>query len=493
MNPFQIKHRLRKRWLQGSWAEVRIHLVVCLVVSSTLFFAEPRTTLVAGGLLCLVTYAYLGIREARKATLWLSPLSFYFLWYCIGMGVSPLYIGLTIAPGDSIRFASDSTMVSPQDLASGFVIFLLGSLALHVGMQRFRPAVRSEVETVPGRNLLAWLAAVWVGGILFQFSPTSFSFLGGSAKILSVAVVGSVCGFAVISRKTLGLSRYAYVAILMIGTAGLFFGNLASGSKAYIMFSFLPAFWLFVMNKRLRVWTPALALALSVFYLALVAPVVQTSRLRPLQEGQNPREHLLESFETWNRDKPQELDQSFLADQLDQFVSRQFDAVPVGFIVSEVNGSGLLLGETMKYASYAFIPRLIWPDKPTVTRGGWFSTYLGLYNTEAEATTAIGMSAVGELYWNFGILGVLVGMLAIGCFQGILWRMAGADPRGKPIHMLLYVTILLSMPDMPEAVTVFVSLTVMFLTFKFAFVTIDLFYRWRNRGTAILRPRFLSQ
>jgi hypothetical protein len=490
---FHIKHRFRKSWLQGSWAEVRIHLVVCLVVSSTLLFAEPRTTLIVGGLLCVVTYAFLGIREARKATLWLSPLSFYFLWYCIGMGVSPLYLGLTLAPGDSIRFASDSTMVSPQDLVSGYVIFLLGSFALHLGMQLFRPLVRREAETVPGRNLLAWLAAVWVGGLLFQFSPASFSFLGATAKILSVAVVGSVCGFAVTSRKSLGLSRYAYVAILMVGTAGLFFGNLASGSKAYIMFSFLPVFWLFIMNRRLRVWTPALALVLGVFYLGLVAPVVQTSRLSPLEEGENPREHLIDTFETWNREKPQELNQSFLADQLDQFVSRQFDAVPVGFMVREVNESGLLFGETMKYASYAFIPRLIWPDKPTVTRGGWFSAYLGLYDTEAEATTAIGMTAVGELYWNFGPLGVLIGMLAIGCFQGMLWRMAGADPRGKPVHMLLYVTIMLSMPDMPEAVTVFVSLTVIFLTFKAAFVVIDLIYRRQNLGSSILRPQILPQ
>ena len=493
MSRLHFKHRLRKRWLQGSWAELKLHLVLSVLVSSTLFFAEPRTTLIAGGFLCLVSYAYLGIREARKATLWLSPLSFYFFWYCIGMGVSPLYIGLIVAPGESIRFASDSSTVSLQNLASGYVLYLLGSFALHLGMQRFRPLVRREAEPVPSRNLLAWLAAVWVGGLLFQLSPSSFAFLGSTAKILSVAVVGSVCGFAVISRKSLGLSRYAYLAILMVGTAGLFFGNLASGSKAYIMFSFLPIFWLFIKNKRLRLWTPALALILGVFYLGLVAPVVQTSRMRPLEEGQNAREHLIDTFETWNKEKPQELDQSFLADQLDQFVSRQFDAVPVGFMVGEVKESGLLLGETMKYASYAFIPRLIWPDKPTVTRGAWFSTQLGLFESEADATTAIGMTAVGELYWNFGTLGVLAGMFTIGCFQGMLWRMAGADPRGKPIHMLLYVTIMLSMADMPEAVTVLVSLAVTFLTFKSAFVIIDLVHRRQSRGTEILRPQILHQ
>ena len=493
MNPFHLQHGRRKRRFQGVPAEVKIHFIVTLVVSSTLLFTGPRTTLIAGGILCLGTYTYLGIREAQKATLWLSPLSFYFLWYCIGMGVSPLHTGLTVEAGDSVRFASETTMVRLDDLANGYVIFLLGSFMLHLGMQLFRPLVRRETEPVMNRHLIVWLAAVWVGGVLFQISPGSFSFLGSTAKILSVAVVGSVCGLAVISRKSLGLSRYAYATILLIGTGGLFFGNLASGSKAYIMFSFLPIFWLFIMNKRLRVWTPVFGLILGVFYLALVAPVVQTSRQNPIEEGATPREHIIDTFETWNREKPKGLDQSFMADQLDQFVNRQFDAVPVGYIVGEVRESGLLLGETMEYASYAFIPRAIWPDKPTVTRGAWFSTRLGLFNTEAEATTAIGMTAVGELYWNFGSWGVLLGMLAIGGFQGLLWRMAGADPRGKPIHMLLYVTIVLSMVDMPEAVTVFVSIAVTFLTFKAAFVLIDLVYRRQNTVPRYYGPKILPQ
>jgi hypothetical protein len=181
------------------------------------------------------------------------------------------------------------------------------------------------------------------------------------------------------------------------------------------------------------------------------------------------------------------LNQSFLEDQLDQFFKRQFDAVPVGFMVGEVDRSGLMLGETMKYAGYAFVPRVLWPDKPTVTRGAWFSSYLGLYDTEADATTAIGMTAAGELYWNFGIIGVLVGMIAIGCALGFLWNLASADPRGRPIHMLLYVSIMLSMPDMAEAVQVFVTLAVTFLTFKAAFVFMDVISRV-GRRTPVATP-----
>ncbi len=490
MNPLQGKSGTHSRWLRGRWAEVRIHATLVVLVAISLFLAEPRTTLIVGGSLCFSAYAYFGFREARKAALWLSPLSFYFFWYCIGMGLSPLYLGLTTLPGDSIRFATDSTMVTVDDLAKGYVLFLVGSFTMHLGMQIFRPIAQSGERSEFRRNLLRWLALIWLVGFLFQLRPSAFGFLGGPSKILAVALVGSICSFAVTRRRNLGLSSIAYAVVLVVGTGGLFFGNLASGSKAFIMFSFLPVFWFFITRPRLRLWIPALALVLGFFYFALVSPVVHTSRLSPLEEGKNPREQLLETFETWSRERPQQLDQDFFANQLDEFLNRQFDAVPVGFLVGEVEQSGLLFGETMKYATYAFVPRIIWPDKPTVTRGAWFSTRLGLSDTEGDATTSLGMSAVGELYWNFGTFGVLLGMFAIGCGIGMLWRMAGADPRGKPIHMLLYVSLMLAMPDMPEAVTVFVSLTLSFVTFKAAIVAFDLASRHAVKRTTVLKTEF---
>ena len=480
MNPVQEKYVRRKRWLEGRWAEVKLHAAVSLVVSGTLYLEQPHITLILGGILCTVTYSYIGLRETRKAPLWLSPLSFYFLWYSIGMGVSPLYVGLITDSSDMIRFASAATPISLQDLSKAYALYLIGSFTLHLGMQIFRPNLQKE-ELRQG-NVLALLIVFWACGLIFQLNPTAFSFLGASGKIFSVALVGSTCGFAITRRQTMGLSPLAYLAFLIVGTLGLFFGNLASGSKALIMFSFLPIFWFFIIRPRLRFWIPALALVLGLFYFAIVAPVVYTSRLRPQEQGQNTRGHLINSFDVWRKETLEELDQTFFAEQIDQFLNRQFDAVPVGFIVGEVERSGLLFGETMQYASYAFIPRVIWPDKPTVTRGAWFSVRLGLFETEADATTSLGMTAVGELYWNFGVLGVIGGMLAIGCGQGILWRIAGADPRGNPLRMLLYVTIMLGMADMPEAITVIVSLAITFLTFKATFMALDLVNNYRKGG-----------
>ena len=115
---------------------------------------------------------------------------------------------------------------------------------------------------------------------------------------------------------------------------------------------------------------------------------------------------------------------------------------------------------------YTFIPRLLWPDKPSVSRGAWFTAYLGAAAREEEATTSTGISATGELYWNFGVPGVAVGMCGIGLLYGLLWRMAGANPQ-KPFRMLLYVLVSIpGMVDMPEAVTVYGGILSQFLLFS---------------------------
>jgi hypothetical protein len=126
----------------------------------------------------------------------------------------------------------------------------------------------------------------------------------------------------------------------------------------------------------------------------------------------------------------------------------------------------------MRYAIYAFIPRVLWPNKPSVSRGTWFTAYLGAAAREEEATTSTGISATGELYWNFGVPGVVVGMCGIGLLYGILWRMAGANPR-TPLRMLLYVLVSIpGMVDMPEAVTVYGGILSQLLLFSAIFYVI---------------------
>lgn len=76
----------------------------------------------------------------------------------------------------------------------------------------------------------------------------------------------------------------------------------------------------------------------------------------------------------------------------------------------------------------AFIPRVIWPDKPVLERGTAFGRLL-LDPSFAGATwrSSFGMFHIGDLFATFGFTGLLVGMCALGCFYRLVYRFL--DPR----------------------------------------------------------------
>jgi hypothetical protein len=63
--------------------------------------------------------------------------------------------------------------------------------------------------------------------------------------------------------------------------------------------------------------------------------------------------------------------------------------------------------------AYAVVPRLLWPEKPTVSIGAWFSLVV-MGGTEL---TSVGMSTVAFLYYAGGALLVLIGFLLLGFMQ----------------------------------------------------------------------------
>jgi hypothetical protein len=67
-------------------------------------------------------------------------------------------------------------------------------------------------------------------------------------------------------------------------------------------------------------------------------------------------------------------------------------------------------GETMQLALYAFVPRLLFPDKPLMTPGRDFTAAVTGYDTDTH--TAPGFFA--EAYWNGGWMLVIVACLYVG-------------------------------------------------------------------------------
>jgi len=70
-------------------------------------------------------------------------------------------------------------------------------------------------------------------------------------------------------------------------------------------------------------------------------------------------------------------------------------------------------GATLYPILFKPIPRLIWPDKPQEISGQTFGHRYGLLS-EDDSGTSFNLPQVAELYINFGVVGVLIGMFLCG-------------------------------------------------------------------------------
>lgn len=455
-----------------SWGAVKVHALLVLLAAIFLVSGEPAFTLCASGSIVAPTFLILAYLEAKKAPLRITPISSYLFWNSFGLGFSAILMGSKVTQGEWVDFSV--AQIPPDDLATGYVLYLLGSLAVHIGLNYMRPFENSKRGGPAERSSVSFagIAALWAVGVIYLFKAAWFSSLGNVSRPLNWMALGALSLFVLVPRERMGISKWAFNVVLFIGTAGLLFANMRSGSKAFIMFSFIPLIWMLLVRRDLRRWSLPIGIGLLLLYFGIVAPAVEQSRQVRAQEGETAFTHLIDSFGSAPTVGANMIEQ--YSNQLDDFLSRQFEAVSTGYLVGEVRKNGYQLGDTMSYAMYAFIPRLLWPNKPSVSRGAWFTAYLGAAAREEEATTSTGISATGELYWNFGVPGVAVGMCGIGLLYGLLWRMAGANPQ-KPLHMLLYVLVSIpGMLDMPEAVTVYGGILSQFLLFSAIFYVMEM-------------------
>lgn len=448
---------------RGSRA-VLIHGGLVVIVALTLLIGIPSVTLLVGGLVMTPTYVALGLRESRRAPLWISPLSFYLLWYACGLGLSAIYIAWRVAGGEELAFSVAG--VTAPNLATAYVVYLAGSVALHAGLQLGRPGGAATTSWRPRRRdttMLVLHGVLWFAGLWLMWDFSWLVRLGAFARVFQWTALAATIAFALC--RGFGVSVIEFRVLLALATLGLLGANLMSYSKAYIMYSFIPVIWLCLLERRARRWLPAVSVVLGILYLFVVSPVIMQARSQPLMETESPAGRLVTTFADFFDEHSNAMSKISLWDPIEALLMRQFDPVALGYIVGEVNTYGLQYGATMDYIAYAFIPRVLWPDKPAVTRGAWFNVYTGFAETEREATTSVGITATGELYWNYGVLGTLAGMLAIGWLLGRVWSVAGTDPRGDIVRMLLYVVLIFQMNNMSEFVSMLVSILVMFVLF----------------------------
>jgi len=133
----------------------------------------------------------------------------------------------------------------------------------------------------------------------------------------------------------------------------------------------------------------------------------------------------------------------FVSHSVTAFMQRISLVYCVGAILRDVpNAVPYRYGETLALLPIGlFVPRIIWPEKPNITIGREFGVTFQLVNP-LDKTTQISPTITGELFWNYDLPGVIVGMFLLGGVMRVFYERFGAGVAVEPLRKACYLALL---------------------------------------------------
>ena len=312
-----------------------------------------------------------------------------------------------------------------------------------------RPPAEWSAQTMLLLGLIVWLvgtAAVLYFQVFAAPEKTAHSINN------AFATMGPVLTFIVMlgnMMQPLGvlILAYAYakyrgafwlILILTVVIVDVGVGFVIDVKRTALMGSALVILTRTLVDNRLpKAWTVC-----SVVFIILAFPIFQAyrseitgnrglDRLQALQEIGKVLEITLAS-----RDKVAEGQPG--AERAQTFLERSSVKDVLETLFAHV-GSGdapLLNGRSLVAIPMAFVPRLLAPDKEDLSVGSLFPKVI----LKSDSEVYISISHLGELYWNFGWSGVLLGMTLAGALLGFTGGKFSLE-QGKSLTRILVLLI----------------------------------------------------
>jgi hypothetical protein len=356
-------------------------------------------------------------RERRN--LLLSIFSFSYVSFM----VVPVFVFYLGDSGYSREGSPSPIPLVPDDIKWGMLVTFVAFAMLLVGytlplgrlLARGMPRMRREwsTETALGVALLM-LPLGWAVVMAGQFGLIPAR---AGSGVLGAIAQGATYGIGLIA---ICYQRYrSRVALLLLGLTipPTMFFNFFTGSKGLFLRPLvLIAIIHIIATRRLRVWWILGFLAL----MSALYPMLKTYRefmyanhLTAVQVIAKPRWAL-----------------NLIASYADADLGEYLEA-GIRTTASRLNGLGILSvvvrdtpgrvpfqnGRTLAFIPLSYVPRALWPGKPEFTTGYWVTSNYGF---GPHISSSTGCTWMGELYFNFGWSGVIVGMALLGVWFRLL-------------------------------------------------------------------------
>jgi len=227
-----------------------------------------------------------------------------------------------------------------------------------------------------------------------------------------------------------------YVALI-----GLVFSQLLIGFSSGLlaeMAEVLILFGLVYLNIKKKVLFKTLFFCLFIFF--LLNPLKK--EMRSLTWSGSQKLNVVEKAQIFGGVIARNLSSSDFLDSRNEIVSRVDYTKTLGQVMAESPANvPYFLGGTYLPLLTVWIPRFLWPDKPTPAIGNEWAHYYGLVDTN-DFTTSYNLCWLIEFYINFGVWGVLVGMFFCGFFFWVLKKILCSSPDVTLLEYSVAVTLL---------------------------------------------------
>ncbi len=376
----------------------------------------------------------------------MSPLGLSGLFYLLAFVGGPIFFWF------NPNFGQESPRILPFDhgaLATATGLCLIAWVGLAVGyivrpLSLFRiPPLRLEGWADPSVFMLVLL---YGGGWLARLARLSRGeYFHGNVPIATIPTTGSSTGQLLLILAILPSVVIAYVGVIgthraakswlwvyRIGLGLEVLYYLPSGGRSFVVtIAVLALVVRFYAKGRLPIRMIVVTVLLLLFVLF---PLVHLYRGAGREAGftVNAAGNLQQSATTF---AGQGLQQTLLYGVGSTFSRFSDIFVPAALIYRGRRAYPIDEGETILWSVTNLVPKAVWPNKPnTGTFAGSFAYSIGLV---ASKRTSVSTTQPGELYLNFGTLGVLIGMF----FVGSVYREFGEwlrERRHQPMVLALY-------------------------------------------------------
>lgn len=420
---------MRNIW-RGKPGVIRIIFVVVVPAAITLLLYIARLNdvsliqgLLAFALLLIPWRAYLHWqRSSDNAIPVFAMLSFmYWLYYGV-----PLFLDEQIVSTIYEPIGHDLT---DAGISKALIMALTGVCFLWLGMnarivQSFVPAIPKLSLELTHRNM-RYVRAVLIVGSLLSLSDLPLLFIGeGSRQLFTIVVsVVPLLAFALLFREVIRGESDLVDRVLVVGFLAVrFITGLSSGWLGVFASIVLICGAIYVVERRRLPRAALVTVVLFTVFFQVGKEDFRKTYWRQDDPGQGGRVErvafwIQASFEKWEQTITDSSGESFRR-ALNPSVSR----------VSLLNQTANVIeqtpsvipyqnGQLYSYLIVTWIPRFVWPEKPSVNDSNrYYQVAYGLTAEDQLGNVSIAVGFLAEAFINFGWIGVILVMFLVGVF-----------------------------------------------------------------------------